>query len=194
MTTATAAQPPKKTGRQKMTVEEYIEFEEASELRHEYHYGKLVEMAGTTSFHNLICLRIAFFFMQGLPKKHFKAFMENLKVQIPGQETYYYPDIMVVNHPDDLNSKYIMRHPVLIAEVHSDSTRYADRNEKWADYQKIPSLQYYLMVEPEQMVVELFARDGKKGWTSTVFTRPEDSVALPELGLSLPLASIYDEA
>ena len=189
MTTALATAPIR---RKKMTVEEYIAFEERAELRHEFDNGKLTEMAGTSSIHNQICLRIALFLMQNLSKNQFKIFMENLKVEIPNADRYYYPDIMVTNHADDLKSKYIMRHPLLIAEVLSDTTRYDDRNRKWLDYQKLPSLQYYLMVDSEKMFAELIARVGKKDWTSTVFTLSEELVALPELGLSLPLSEIYD--
>ena len=39
----------KKTQPQKMTIAEYLDFEYAAELKHEYANGYIVDMAGTTS-------------------------------------------------------------------------------------------------------------------------------------------------
>ena len=42
----------------KMSVAEYIQYEERSEIRHEFDNGKLIAMAGTTDRHNDICYNI----------------------------------------------------------------------------------------------------------------------------------------
>ncbi len=41
-----------------MTVEEYVEFEERSEIRHEFIDNQLYPMPGTTDDHNEICFNI----------------------------------------------------------------------------------------------------------------------------------------
>ena len=43
------------------TVEEYLAFEEKSEVRHEYYLESLVEMAGASFLHNLISGNIFLF-------------------------------------------------------------------------------------------------------------------------------------
>ena len=70
-----------------------------------------------------------------------------------GEGYYTYPDVFVTGHPDDLQNKYIKQFPVLIVEVLSDSIRKYDSIDKFIQYQKITTLEYYLSVEPEIMYV-----------------------------------------
>lgn len=46
------------TASRPMTVEEYIQFEERSEIRHEFINGNLIPVPGATDDHNEICFNI----------------------------------------------------------------------------------------------------------------------------------------
>ena len=120
------------------------------------------------------------------------VFMENVKVQITDNRDYTYPDIFITTDDSDTDSPYIKRHPILILEVLSDSTRTYDKTEKFTKrYQKIESLHYYMTVEPEKTVVEFHVKDEKKKWATRVFTEFDEQIALPLLDISVSLYDLY---
>ena len=174
-----------------MTEEEYLAFEETSEVRHEYIHGKLYEMPGTTDFHNEICLQIAFLLKQLLKIKGFKIYQESIKLRISDKK-YTYPDVFATSDASDLESRQIKRHPTLIVEVLSDSTRVYDKTDKFILYQQIPTLKYYLTVEPEKPLVECYALQEDGSWEVETFTQLSEVVKLKSLNIELPLTQIYE--
>ncbi|MBX2889401.1 MAG: Uma2 family endonuclease [Saprospiraceae bacterium] len=84
-----------------MTVEEYIEFEERSEIRHEFINGNLIPMPSTTLFHNDICINLVILLRSLLTKGDYKIQQENVKVQISTEKDYTYPDVVVTGDSRD---------------------------------------------------------------------------------------------
>ena len=174
------------------TVEEYIQLDEASDIRHEFINGQLYDMSGASDLHNEICYNLTFLLKTHLAGKDYKVYMEGVKVKIQGEDHYTYPDVFVTNHPDDLQNKYIKQFPKLLIEVLSDSTRKYDTIDKFIQYQKIETLEYYILVEPEFMYVNCFSKDDKGEWQSAIYNKIEDSVPLKKLAIELPLKGIYN--
>ena len=174
-----------------MTEEEYLAFEETSEVRHEYIHGKLYEMPRTTDFHNEICLQIAFLLKQLLKIKGFKIYQESIKLRISDKK-YTYPDVFATNDARDSESRQIKRYPTLIVEVLSDSTRVYDKTDKFILYQQIPTLQYYLTVEPEKPLVECYALQKDGTWEVETFTQLYETIQLSALNIELPMAALYE--
>ena len=73
----------------------------------------------------------------------------------------------------------------------SDSTRKYDTVDKFIQYQKIDSLQYYILVEPEVYSVHCFSKDEKGEWQAAIYTKLEEVIDLKLLSIQLPLQSIY---
>jgi Uma2 family endonuclease len=174
-----------------MTEEEYLAFEETSEVRHEFINGKLLEMPGTTDFHNEICLQIAFLLKQLLKIKGFKIYQESIKLHISDKK-YTYPDVFATADDRDLASRNIKRYPTLIAEVLSDSTRVYDKTDKFILYQQIPTLKYYLTIEPEKPLIECYALQDDGNWEVETFTSLSETIKLTALNIELPLTAIYE--
>jgi Uma2 family endonuclease len=86
--------------------------------------------------------------------------------------------------------EYIVHQPILIAEVLSDSTRKYNSTEKFIQYQKISSLRYYLLVEPEKHVVIFYEKDDNGEWAGRTFTEMDEVISLPVLESQLLLADI----
>ena len=172
------------------TLNEYILFEEQSNIRHEWINGKLIATPGTTDRHNKICLKLAFSFMQSLANTTCDVFMESVKLEISELKDYTYPDVFITCSDTDKNDNYVKRQPILIVEVLSNSTAYYDRVDKFLRYQKLKSLQYYLIVEPEKPVINLYYKQDNQ-WHSSTFVGLNDTVPLPELNITLPLSAIY---
>jgi Uma2 family endonuclease len=77
-----------------------------------------------------------------------------IHVLATGRATY--PDVSMVCGPVELDpddrSGTTITNPVLLVEVLSPSTEDVDRVSKWRDYQRIPSLQEYVLVNQEPRV------------------------------------------
>ena len=173
------------------TVDEYILLDESSDIRHEFINGQLYDMSGTSDLHNEICFNLTLLFKTLLVKNGFKVYMENVKCKIQGEEYYTYPDVFITNDESDKENKYIKQHPSLIVEVLSDSTRKYDTVDKFIQYQKINSLQYYILVEPEVFSVHCFSKDDSGEWQAAIYTKLEEVIELKMLSMQLPLQSIY---
>jgi Uma2 family endonuclease len=174
-----------------MTEEEYLAFEDTSEQRHEFIHGKLYEMAGTTDFHNLICGNIYILLRLLFKKTDFKVFSENIKLHISDKK-YTYPDVFATSDARDIASHTIKCYPTLIVEILSDSTRVYDKTDKFILYQQIPTLKYYLTIEPEKALVECYALQEDGTWAVETFTTLQETIKLPTLGIELPMVDIYE--
>jgi Uma2 family endonuclease len=75
--------------------------------------------------------------------------------------------------------------------VLSDSTRKYDFTDSFIQYQKISSLRYYLLVEPEKLVVIFYEKDDNGEWAESTFTEMEEIISFPVLQSQLTLADIY---
>jgi Uma2 family endonuclease len=174
---------------EKLTEEAYFLFEEKSEMKHELIEGNLYEMSGVSIFHNDIVGNLYLLFRSLLASTEWKVAFEAFKVKTP-DENFFYPDVVVF--PSTSVEKYFTNGPVLISEVLSDATRKFDLADKFIQYRKIESLQYYLCVEPEQQVVIFYYKQENGEWITETFTKDEQLIALPKLNLSFSVKDIYN--
>jgi Uma2 family endonuclease len=177
-----------------MTVEEYLKFEETSEVRHEYVDGRIFAMTGATRRHNIISgniFAVVHGFLVGTPCT---AFVEGMKARVEAANCFYYPDVMVSCDSNDGESLYI-EEPVLVIEVLSPSTAAIVRREKLTNYMKLPTLIEYLIVHQRRRKIELYRKDVEGHWSKTEYTG-EDRLVLKSLRkgeLSISLNTIYEK-
>jgi Uma2 family endonuclease len=107
---------------------------------------------------------------------------------------YAYPDVTIVcGRPvlaDDRQD--ILLNPVVIFEVLSPSTEKYDRGIKLQRYLAIESLKDYVLVDQDKARVEHYARGSAGAWTFRGYEGLDDQLKLDSVGVSLPLARIYD--
>ncbi len=173
------------------TVDEYILLDEASDIRHEFINGQLYDISGATDLHNEITGNFYLLMRNLLKNTSYKVYMEGVKCKIQGDEYYTYPDVFITNDETDKDNKYIKQQPSLIVEVLSDSTRKYDSVDKFIQYQKINSLQYYILVEPEVVSVHCFSKDESGEWKAAIYTKLEEVIYLKLLSIQIPLDAIY---
>jgi len=175
------------------TEEEYIQYELQSDIRHEYVNGKLIEMAGESDLHNEIAMNIAILLRQILKGSGYSIYMEGVKIKLPDEPKYYYPDVFATKEITGSAKQYIKYQPEMIVEVLSETTRKYDMVDKFINYQKIPSLVYYMLVEPEKTLVQLFYKMNND-WEILSFTGIEDVVTLLAWNKAFTLKEVYKPA
>jgi Uma2 family endonuclease len=179
------------------TVEEYFGVEESSTVKHEYHQGQILAMAGASLRHNRLVGNIFSALRTALAGSPCEVFASDLRVRTPGG-LYTYPDVMVVCNgvtlsPGDRLDTVV--NPSAIVEVLSSSTAAYDRGEKYRQYQAFVTLREYVLVDQTIRHVSVHTRlpddSAAAEWTRQDFTTPESRVVLPSLEVPLSLADIY---
>ncbi len=173
-----------------LTVEEYIEGEQLSEMRHEYFDGHVFAMAGASDAHELIAMNLAAALhahLKGTPCQVFKDGMK-LRLEVSTKDLFYYPDIMVVCDPLDAH-RFFREKPRLLIEVLSEDEN-KDLVEKYFAYQRIPSLEEYVVVgsDKNRPEIRIFRRAG--GWEPGE-THRTGEFTLRSFSLTLPVAGVY---
>lgn len=180
--------PPLAVRKPSLSVEEYLEGERYSEIRHEYIDGQVYAMGGASRRHALIVNALAFALTPAARRQRCQLFTSDMKVRlsIADKTVFYYPDLLLSCDPTD-REPYFCSRPCLIVEVLSETTERIDRREKLLAYQTLPSLQEYLLVAQDARQVELYRR--ARDWQPEYFV--EGAMRLDCLDFDLKVDDIY---
>jgi Uma2 family endonuclease len=175
--------------------EEYLRLEADALIRHEYVDGVMYAMTGGTLRHNIITGNVFSLLRAHLRGTPCRVFVNDAKVRIAKQNVYYYPDVMV-SCESKLQSLGLMESvvegPVLVVEVISPSTEGIDRREKLLAYRTLMSLREYVLVAPDQPLIEIHRRVSEVNW-DIVTLSPGDPVELKSVDLATTFLQIYEE-
>lgn len=172
----------------RLTIEDYLDREQRSDVRHEYVEGIVYAMVGGTERHNEICLTIAATLRQHLHGTPCRVFMSDMKVLTAS--VFYYPDVVVVCGEGDPGALY-QTEPVLLAEVLSNSTEAKDRLEKLVAYQTLPSLREYVLISQDKVHVDIYRRLGDD-WEIESLSYG-DTLRLGSVSLEAPVEKFYED-
>src|SRR6266702_2809868 len=78
----------------------------------------------------------------------------------------------------------------IIVEVLSPTTEARDRGQKSLQYRACPSIQEYLLISSEFLLVEVFRRE-KHGFWTLYTLGSDDTIELTSLGIRFALAEVY---
>ena len=174
-----------------MTVDEYLEFEESSQVRHEYVNGAIYPMCDVSVAHARIALGLVIAVGDHLRGGPCEPFSTNLKqlIRTDLDEIFYYPDMMVACQREDWGPDFV-RNPKLVAEILSPSTQHIDRREKAMTYRRIDSVEEYVLLAQNKH--EVIVQRRAENWRPHLYCGPEATVDFRSIGLSVPLAQIYE--
>src|SRR6516162_7116924 len=132
---------------QKISIEEYLEMENAALEKHEYYKGEVFAMSGAKVPHNIIGANLLIALSLQLKGKTCKPFNSDQRIHIPSNTLFTYPDISIVCGEVIMlnNDPYNVLNPTVIIEVLSKHTKNYDRGEKFKLYRDITTLKEYIM-------------------------------------------------
>ena len=175
--------------------QEYLELEVNSEIRHEYINGLIIPMTGGTPNHNQLAGNFYAMLNFALKRQPYQVFVTDQRLWIPSRKIHTYPDIMVVKTPLEYQEGRTdtLVNPVMIAEVLSKSTKGYDRDEKFAAYRTIPSLQEYILIDQYTMHIEQYFKTDNNQWIFSEFTDGNINLNLASISCQMTLSDIYDK-
>lgn len=178
------------TGQRIYTVDEYLDLELTSEVKHEFVDGLLIEMPGESKRANEVAGNLYVALRTSVRGKAFKVYNHDVKLRtVPGRK-YRYPDIMVVP-ADDTDDTQVVSRAVVTVEVTSVNSSGVDHDEKFHEYIGMLSVACYLIVSQAEPLVEVYQRTGTK-WEYAYYTELTDSFDVTAPGITLRVAEVYE--
>lgn len=179
--------------KRKITPEEYLKAERLAEFKSEYAGGEVFAMAGVKKNHDRVAGNIYSELHSFLKNNPCEVFSSDIRVS-PTGDHYFYPDVTVacskIKFLDD--SQDTVLNAVVIVEVLSPSTAHYDRVGKFIEYRKMDSLQDYVLVSQDQVLVEHHVRQPDNSWLLREFRKLSDSITLASLSVTISLNTIYE--
>lgn len=170
------------------SLEEYFAFCETHEGRFEFVNGEIIEMAGETTTSNRIAGNIHRYLDRVLEDEHYEFYQNGVKLCVEDGKVFRIPDFLICEEKGDAIRYTTL--PLLIVEVLSESTAKVDKFDKPREYSRIPSLQYYLIIEQARCSVEVYIREGER-WYVEGYNKLEDVIKLGYFNTELPVSAIY---
>jgi Uma2 family endonuclease len=147
-----------------MTADEYFAWEREQATKHEFFRGEVFAMAGGSPRHNALCSRINRSLGNALEGGGCVVLTSDQRVGVGAGERYVYPDVSIVCGALDVRPNDVLVNPTMLVEVLSATTEQYDRGLKWEGYQRIGSLQDYVLISQTEARIEHFRRAPDGSW------------------------------
>ena len=170
---------------QRMTVAEFLRWDDGTDTRYELVGGHIVAMAPLSGRHVVIAFNIAQA-LQAQLRRPCRALQTGGVALSLKNKNCRIPDVFVSceSTPD-----HVFLNPRLVVEVLSPNTEKEDRTTKLDFYMALPSVEAILLVWQDRRRVQLHVREEPR-WPAQDFTGAA-VVPLRELGIELALDEIY---
>ena len=181
--------------KRKYTQDEYLESERKADFKSEYYKGEIVAMSGASFHHNKIMVNFLTLLSLKLRGKNCSPYGSDLRVHIPANSLYTYPDISIVCGKEESIDKNFdtLLNPVFLAEILSPSTSDYDTSGKFALYRSIESLKEYWTISSFEYRLQRFVKnDANNTWILSETTNLGDSAQLESLSLTIALKELYE--
>ena len=170
------------------TLEEFLAFDDGSEISYQLFEGRIVAMNPPLRGHAALVGRLTRILGNQL-RPPCEVYPESGIVPVNRRHSWYQADLIVTCTPGDFKDQFIAE-PVLVIEVLSPSTTATDFNRKLPDYQQMPSIQDVLLVSGMERLIRQWTR-APDGWAEHQHRRSA-TVRLSGLPVSLTMSELYD--
>lgn len=170
-----------------MTIEDFLSWEARQADKFEFDGYEPVAMAGGSLNHARIQRNLAVALTTRLRGSACEFLGSEMKLLSSNGARY--PDGQIVCGPAEGQATFTTSPSVLFEVLSPDDDR-RDRVVKAAEYANIASGRTYVILEHDSIAATVLTRLGN-GW-STAQLGPSDSLALPDLGLIVPVVEFYE--
>ena len=178
-----------------MTVDEFLRWSERQEQgRYELENGRVIAMPAESYGHVTAKDQVTDALKAAVRRAAVPYFVlpDGMAVLIDGKRSYE-PDAIVAELPRPLSRSLAIANPTIVVEVLSSGTVRRDLTEKVVGYAKVPSIEHYLVIDPDERLVLHFRRRGD------VLLPPEEplnegTLRLDPPGLEVPVADMLGPA
>jgi Uma2 family endonuclease len=174
--------------------EEYLDIERRALHKSEYYQGEIFAMAGANLNHNRIVSNTIFAIRDSLRKKGktCEVFPSDLRIHIPQNTLYTYPDVSVIcGEPQFTDDHFdVVTNPTVLVEVRSKSTK-DYRSEKFRLYRDIETLQSYILISSDSLLVEVFTKKQNNLWELRIYDKIEENMNIAILEAEIPIQELY---
>lgn len=178
----------------RVSAEEYLIYERAALEKHEYFNGRIWQVPPASLAHCTITGNLAGEPGNRLRIRSHRVYLSQMRLRCPSG-LFTYPDVIVGDGRPEFADEHrdILSNPLILIEVLPPSTEAYDRGKKFDHYMTIESLKEYVLVSQDRSSISHFERQEDGHWLLASITQMEQSLALPTVNVSLPLAEIYDK-
>jgi len=178
-----------------VSAEEYLVMERESTTKHMYLDGRIIAMAGASLAHNYIVANLLREIGGFLKGKGCRINPSDLRISIPSANSYTYPDATIIfGKPEMEDDKFdTAKNPAVIFEVLSDSTKEHDSGDKFFYYQRIPSLQEYIVIDSLRKYVAIYTRQSTDLWKIQNFEDSNAILPIKTIDYKLSFDDLYFE-
>ena len=176
--------------KQKFTAEDFLAWDAAQTERHEYFQGEVFAMAGGSDNHATVILNVATSIRQHLKGTPCRVFMQDVKLSAEKANSYFYPDLFVTCSQRDAQQRLIKSEAKLVIEVLSPSTTAFDRGHKFEAYRSMPSLQEFVLIDPEAQTAEVYRRSTNEEWILRAFAVGQ-GLSLQSVDLTISAVDLF---
>lgn len=172
-----------------MSKQAFLGWVEHREEFYEYANGRAIMMVRVTRNHSRATANLVSTLIQRLSLEDYDVETDGFAVDMAA--SFRVPDVIV--EPRQTDGKALQaKAPILIAEVLSPGTLHADFGEKRQEYLKLPTLDTYLVISPDEPRAWVWQRvTGDFPGEPEIIEGIDRKIALPALGTEVPLSEIY---
>lgn len=173
-------------------VTRFLDWERQRPERWEWIGGRAEMLEDVTLLHDLVGNGLRSVLLRRLRGTDCRAYGSRLKVVTP-RDDILYPDAFVLCGPAAPDIE-IVDSPLVVFEVVSPTSAEHDLTRKRLAYETIPSLKVIVYVAQDRARLDIVRRQANGRWDDdepVVGLAAE--LALPEIGVTLPMAGIYED-
>lgn len=171
-----------------MTQEQFFGWAEAQDERYEFDGFQPLAMTGGSLNHSRICQNLWAALRSRLRGGPCEVLGPDAGLATVGKSVRY-PDALVTCSKAP-GAARLVPGVVVVFEVLSPTSGRVDRIDKLLEYPAVPSIRRYVILEHTGVGATAYVR-GEGAWTALPLTAA-DTMDLPEVGVSVPLAELYE--
>ena len=175
----------------RMTLAEFLRWEDGTDTRYELLGGCPVAMAPPAIAHGILALRLGARIDAALRSRPPCFGQSEAGIARPDRnDTCYIADLAVTCTPPE-RGQQLLQDPLLIVEILSPGTALYDRQTKVSDYRRIPSVQEILLIDSTSIFAEVLRREGDR-WITEIVRGPQATLSLASIGLTAAMSELYE--